>query len=95
MLGGIVFQLGTFFHYSTVESGVYQSSHSLVVIIVFVIFSVEFVVRYRRDKPARFTIDSTSTGRGALDPSLKMMLYVVAFNTTVLFIRCVSPHTAS
>lgn len=95
MLFGIVFQVGTVYIFLVGSASFNQCPHLSAVIIVFVTFSVEFVVRYFQDKPADYVIHEASTGRGALNTSTRMMLYVVAFNTLVLFIRYASRHTAS
>jgi len=73
MLGGIVFQL--------------------VVIVVYSILAVEYFIRYHFQAPITSRVpenkETEGQARGEFTKKLKLMLYALAFSTTLLFIRAV------
>ena len=90
MLGGIIFQMGECklkIHFSHSPEWCIPAT-----IAIYVICAGEFFVRYLNNAPLRPGAGKALDGstRGSLYPRLKLMSIAMVFNTTCLFIRCVS-----
>ena len=59
----------------------------LVAIFVYCAIAAEFVSRYARDRPIRFTRLPGEVTRGVFDQSLKRMLYAMAATIILIIIR--------